>query len=242
MTSLAWSPDGYVLAVGWERGWGVWSTGGKLLGWGVLEDDDRESLADADDFLRGVETDGLIWVASGLELVVLSKRAVPVDDNDNDRLAFKPGRLFVLSFAKSSFTTLPTPSSTQYPLLLLSNKLLLSPTASLPSSTYLSSLTPSSSLWVPVNLPHAYIQVQYPIRYATVSEDGRLIAVAGRRGLTHWSKSSGRWKLFDRPEWEESFRVRGGIVWFLHVLIAAVEEGKDYSVRLFFSFLSLLIG
>lgn len=226
VTSLAWTPDGYALAVGWERGWAVWSTGGKLLGWGVLDWDDDEGNAREDRFMRGVSSNGgLVWVGGGLELIFL---APPSTEGEED--ARPREQLYVLPFAKSSFTTLPTPSSTLYPLLVLSTKLLLSPTASLPSSSYLSSLTPSSSLWLPITLPQAYITVQYPIRYATVSEDGRLIAVAGRRGLTHWSRGSGRWKLFGRGEWEESFRVRGGMVWFLHVLVAGIEQGREHSV------------
>ncbi|KAL7408850.1 RIC1-domain-containing protein [Mrakia frigida] len=239
VTSLCWTPDGYALAVGWERGWGVWSTGGRLLGWGVLHWEDAELLAKEDSFMRGVERRGLIWAGGGLELILLSSASPPPSLKEvlfrREWKTSKPpsSQLFTLPFAKSSFTTLPTPSSTLYPLLLLSTKLLLSPTASLPSSSYLSSLTPSSSLWLPISLPHAYITVQYPIRYATVSEDGRLVAVAGRRGLTHWSKGSGRWKLFEMAEWEENFRVRGGMVWFLHVLVAGVEEGKEFSIRLF---------
>ena len=244
MTSLSWTPDGYALAVGWEGGWGVWSTGGKLLGWGVLQGEDADALARDDAFMRGIERNGLLWAGGGLELIllsslqdsdrrkdVLSRRASALNGSTPIGPTSPPSQLYTLPFAKSSFTSLPTPSSTLYPLLLLSTKLLLSPTASLPSSSYLSSLTPSSSLWLPISLPHAYITVQYPIRYATVSEDGRLIAVAGRRGLTHWSKGSGRWKLFERAEWEENFRVRGGMVWFLHVLVAGIEEGKDFSVR-----------
>lgn len=190
--------------------------------------------------MRGVERNGLLWAGGGLELILLSSAGALGGRSEKDVLYRREStsngstsgssQLYILPFAKSSFTSLPTPSSTLYPLLLLSTKLLLSPTASLPSSSYLSSLTPSSSLWLPISLPHAYITVQYPIRYATVSEDGRLVAVAGRRGLTHWSKGSGRWKLFEQPEWEESFRVRGGMVWFLHVLVAGIEEGKDFSV------------
>lgn len=191
--------------------------------------------------MRGVERRGLLWAGGGLELIILSSASPPPSLKEvlfrREWKTSKPpaSQLFTLPFAKSSFTTLPTPSSTLYPLLLLSTKLLLSPTASLPSSSYLSSLTPSSSLWLPISLPHAYITVQYPIRYATVSEDGRLVAVAGRRGLTHWSKGSGRWKLFEMAEWEENFRVRGGMVWFLHVLVAGVEEGKEFSVSLLIS-------
>ena len=32
--TIDWSSDGYVLAVGWERGWAVWSVAGRCLAWG----------------------------------------------------------------------------------------------------------------------------------------------------------------------------------------------------------------
>lgn len=32
--SMEWSSDGYVLAVGWEKGWAIWSVGGWCLAWG----------------------------------------------------------------------------------------------------------------------------------------------------------------------------------------------------------------
>ena len=30
---MEWSSDGYVLAVGWEKGWAVWSVAGRCLAW-----------------------------------------------------------------------------------------------------------------------------------------------------------------------------------------------------------------
>ena len=32
--TIDWSSDGYVLAVGWEHGWAVWSVAGRCLAWG----------------------------------------------------------------------------------------------------------------------------------------------------------------------------------------------------------------
>lgn len=32
--TIDWSSDGYVLAVGWEYGWAVWSVTGRCLAWG----------------------------------------------------------------------------------------------------------------------------------------------------------------------------------------------------------------
>ena len=62
--------------------------------------------------------------------------------------------------------------------------------------------------------------------------DGRLVAVAGRRGLVHYSASSGRWKLFGDGDQEQAFTVRGGLLWFHHVLIAAVEVSRAYQVSI----------
>lgn len=60
-----------------------------------------------------------------------------------------------------------------------------------------------------------------------------MIAIAGRRGLIHYSSTSGRWKLFADEEQEQNFTVRGGLLWFHHVLLAAVEVAKSYQVSAF---------
>lgn len=82
----------------------------------------------------------------------------------------------------------------------------------------------------PSQIPSAYISTNWPIRYASISSDGRLIAIAGRRGLTHYSATSGRWKLFEDERQELDFVVRGGLLWFHHVLVAAVEVDKTFQV------------
>lgn len=75
------------------------------------------------------------------------------------------------------------------------------------------------------------MSTNWPIRYACISADGRLIAVAGRRGLVHYSTASGRWKLFQDEGQEQAFVVRGGMVWFHHVLIAGVEASRSHQVE-----------
>lgn len=35
VNTMEWSSDGYVLAVGWEKGWAIWSVGGRCLAWAV---------------------------------------------------------------------------------------------------------------------------------------------------------------------------------------------------------------
>lgn len=72
--------------------------------------------------------------------------------------------------------------------------------------------------------------MHHPIRYAVISSDARLIAVAGRRGLTHYNALSGRWKLFEAEKEEESIQVVGGMAWWSNVLIVACVEGGAYQV------------
>lgn len=79
-------------------------------------------------------------------------------------------------------------------------------------------------------IPQPYLASNWPIRYSALSNDGRLVAVAGRRGLIHYSSTSGRWKLFSNVAQEQAFAVKGGLLWFHHVLIAAVEVSKSYQV------------
>ena len=70
------------------------------------------------------------------------------------------------------------------------------------------------------------------MRYASLSADGKLIAVAGRRGFCHYSVASGKWKLFTDARQEQDFTVRGGMLWFHHVLVVAAEVEKTHQVRL----------
>lgn len=97
----------------------------------------------------------------------------------------------------------------------------------LPSTATISA---DPSLWQQVAVPILYITMQRPIRSAVISHDGRYIAVAGKRGLAHYSVGSGRWKTFDDSEAENAFVVRGGMCWYQHVLIAAVESDDSYEV------------
>jgi len=99
----------------------------------------------------------------------------------------------------------------------------------------MSIINPESDVWqhIKVSLPSTYIASQHPIRYASISSDARLIAVAGRRGLTHYNALSGRWKLFEREAEEEEIRVVGGMCWWGSLLIVGCQvrgETGQYEV------------
>jgi len=93
------------------------------------------------------------------------------------------------------------------------------------------SLPMKASAYMLPQIPQRYLATNWPIRYSSLSSDGRLIAIAGRRGLIHYSATSGRWKFFADEVQEQAFAVKGGLLWFHHVLIAAVDISGAHQVR-----------
>lgn len=97
----------------------------------------------------------------------------------------------------------------------------------------LTSISNEASLWHHAQYPAVYLHNQWPIKTCVVSQDGRYIAIAGRRGLAHYSLQSGRWKTFSDIAVEASFAVRGGMCWFNHILAVATENAAGYDLRLY---------
>lgn len=89
--------------------------------------------------------------------------------------------------------------------------------------------------WNHLPLPTVYAQDSWPLRIASVSPDGTLLAVAGQRGFVLKSLSaSGSWSLFgDRLE-EQALRVVA-LAWFRTylVIVAWVDTVKAYQVMFF---------
>ncbi|PBL00950.1 RIC1-domain-containing protein [Armillaria gallica] len=219
--ALEWSSDGYVLAVGWKHGWALFSVGGRCLasgGLGANEEGTVDEKNFQDTFMHGVLD--LFWTPGNFELVLLAQRV----SHDVD------GQLFTIPFAKSATTGQQSPDNTRYAFLQMDDRALVYRGADQPD---MSVINPESDVWQHVKIPLAYLSTNWPIRYSALSSDGRLIAVAGRRGLVHYSSSSGRWKVFTDELQEQAFAVRGGLIWFHHVLIAAVEVNKTYQIRLY---------
>jgi hypothetical protein len=111
---MAWTSDGYALAVGYERGWAVWSMGGRLGGWGMadLPDDPNgePTSVSSESFMHGVSSlvsvstlfsaEQQFWAPGNLELFMLSPS---MRGNNSD--------LHVLPFSKSATTGQHSPVS-----------------------------------------------------------------------------------------------------------------------------------
>ncbi|KAI0004091.1 RIC1-domain-containing protein [Russula compacta] len=216
--AMEWSSDGYVLAVGWEKGWAVWSVAGRCLAWSFGLGNQTDQVKFKDVFMNGIRD--LFWSPGNFELIVLAHPHECVSD----------GQLYTIPFAKSATTGQHIPDNAEYAFLQMDDRVLVYRGADQPD---MSVINPESDVWQHIKVPQKYLATNWPIRYSAISADGRLIAIAGRRGLTHYSSTSGRWKLFGDELQELAFTVRGGFLWFHHVLIAAVEVGRSWQLRLY---------
>ncbi|SCV72828.1 BQ2448_4365 [Microbotryum intermedium] len=217
---LSYTPDGYALAAGWHLGWSIWSVYGRLGSWSVVGSlktgygvEGEKSDAFEDHFMNGVR--GMFWTKGGYELVVLCPPPVHPKKKAHDE------QLFVIPFAKSAVTTAHTPDNTHHAFLQMDDRVLVYRGADQPD---MSVINPESDVWQHIKIPASYIATQHPIRYAVISHDARFIAVAGRRGLTHYNALSGRWKLFESEKEEESFHVVGGMAWWANLLIVGCVD------------------
>ncbi|KAF4636940.1 hypothetical protein G7Y89_g1140 [Cudoniella acicularis] len=212
LTSLSYSPDGYCLFAGYENGWATWSVFGKsgATSFGI----DKKITEDHEEgWLDGVRE--VAWLGGGSEVLIIGKQ----DD-----------RIWTLEMARSAVTGCYTSANISRTLLQTTSNIMVYRGYDLPDLT---SISAESSLWHSAQVPSSYLVDQWPIRCSVISADGRYVAVAGRRGLAHYSIHSGRWKTFVNENMENEFQVRGGMCWYQHILIAAVEAGDSFELRLY---------
>jgi RAB6A-GEF complex partner protein 1 len=212
LTLLTYSPDGYCLFAGYEHGWATWSAFGKP-GSTSFGTDRRISEANDEGWLTSVQ-DGT-WLSGGSEILLIGRGDT---------------RIWVLEMARSAVTGCFTTANIARTMLLTRSGIMVYRGYDLPDLTTISA---DASLWHTAQVPSSYLVEQFPMRCAVISPDGRYVAVAGRRGLAHYSINSGRWKTFVDENMENEFQVRGGMCWHQHILVAAIEAGDAYEIRLF---------
>jgi len=210
--ALVWSPDGYCLFAGFASGWATWSVFGKE-GASSFTSNGTHADVNAESWLLGIQSAN--WISSGLEMLLTSPKDTRIWKLDFSRSAAVGG----FSCANLVRALQQTPT-----------ELAVYRGHELPDLT---SISNEASLWHHAQYPVAYLHNQGPIRTAVISQDGRYIAVAGKRGLAHYSVSSGRWRVFSDYAVENSFAVRGGFCWFQHILAVATEHAQGYDLRLY---------
>lgn len=211
-TTLSYSPDGYCLFAGFEKGWCSWSMFGKL-GSSSFNAEGTVSYSNGEEWLSGIG--GASWAAGGSEILMIGQ--------DHEAI-------WSLEMAKSALTGCYNEAN-------IFRTVLQTPTSVMVYRGYdlpdLTSISAEPFLWHTSRIPATYLLKQWPIRQTVISSDGRYLAVAGRRGLAHYSINSGRWKTFANEAMENEFQVRGGMCWYQHILVAAIECNQSYELRLY---------
>ncbi|KEF56034.1 uncharacterized protein A1O9_07615 [Exophiala aquamarina CBS 119918] len=209
---LMWSPDGYCLFAGYERGWTTWSVFGKE---GATSFHGNLSHAQSNNENWLLSPHRATWISGGAEILITSE-----DDE----------RIWKVEMSRSASMACFSCANLVRALLQTPSELTVYRGHELPDLT---SISNEASLWHHAQYPAVYLHNQWPIKTCVVSQDGRYIAIAGRRGLAHYSLQSGRWKTFSDITVESSFAVRGGMCWFNHILAVATENAAGYDLRLY---------
>lgn len=207
LTFVLHSPDGYCIFAGFEHGWATWSVYGKPGATSFASE--QRSPPDPQHWWLGGVAAGF-FSGAGAELMLLSA----------DRL-----QIAALDMARASVAGCFDMANIHRAMLQTSSGLLLHR----PSDA----ATGGDATWLTLRFPATYLARHWPVRCTVISADGKYIAIAGRRGLAHYSTASGRWKTFDDPTAEDDFTVRGGMCWFQHILVAAVESEGQSQIRLY---------
>ena len=212
LTRLIYSPDGYCLFAGYENGWATWSVFGKSASQSFSA---NYALAANNDegWITGI-TDAS-WLGGACELLLIGRQSESI---------------WSLEMARSAVTGCYSPPNLFRTVLQSSSSVMVYRGYDLPDLT---SISAEPFLWHTSRIPSNYLLNQWPIKCTVVSPDGRYVAVAGRRGLAHYSINSGRWKTFTNEAAENEFQVRGGMCWYQHILVAAVEANRSYELRLY---------
>ncbi|KAF2153080.1 RIC1-domain-containing protein [Myriangium duriaei CBS 260.36] len=198
------SPDGYCIFAGFENGWATWSVYGKP---GATSFASNEQPPPPQHWWLGGVADGF-FAGAGAEVFLLAA----------DRT-----QLCVLEIARAAVAGCFDMANIHRALLQTSSGLMVQ-RAEAPGQ---------DAQWQTLRFPAGYLSRQWPIRCAVISACGKYIAIAGRRGLAHYSTASGRWKTFDDPYAEDDFTVRGGMCWYQHILVAAGESEGQSQIRLY---------
>ncbi|CDS39403.1 protein RIC1 [Echinococcus multilocularis] len=234
--TLAWSPDGYCLAVAWStHGMALWSVFGSLL---------YSTLLDQTEVTRFLAPLNFCWTLKGFHLWTISTFVDYQDRRAREEClnAFKVRILHScnalpqtqLQVAKNvakmrSDLHLDGGSGDHNRNFLMVFHLAKSVLASNPTEDnhlHLLLCTPDAFMvtirrflhsrrtMLHVPLPLAYIRANFPLKFAALNSQGNQVVVAGSRGFAVCVLSSLRWRLFGNVSQEQTFEVHAGLAWW----------------------------
>jgi len=206
ITFISHTPDGYAVLVGYEKGWAIWSVFGKL---GANTFSSGQSVSNHI-WINGMSA--AFWAGGGSELFMLDCTGQHICS---------------MNIARASITTCFSMANISQCLLQTTDSLMMQ---SVNNEVHNNPIDGTVSTWQTCQLPKNYLAHQWPIKCSVISPCGKYMAAAGKRGLVHYSRLSGRWKIFDDFNDENEFTIKGGMCWYRHILVAAVECQGRYQV------------
>ncbi|KAK4884322.1 hypothetical protein RN001_000593 [Aquatica leii] len=250
VSQVKWTPDGYAMAASWTKGGiALWSTFGALLmcslGWDYGLHVDLERC-------NPLHVSSMEWSTEGYQLWMIRKHtyrnADTTDVNSNSDDA-NPTQFSViqLDFVKSALTSNPCMSHQSHLFLQGDDRLYVNTANTLiklfsdrsakddgvlsENGTFSASSTLAEGRqWLVIPTPSTYSSTNWPMRYASIDQDGQNVAIAGRTGLAHYSMLTRRWKLFGNETQEKDFIVTGGLLWWRDYLVMgcySIIDNKD---------------
>lgn len=233
--SLKWTPDNCAIALSWTSGGiSIWSTFGALLLCTLKWDYGLNFDTTQSDPFHVVAME---WSSEGYQLWMLK---------NNDFVKDKHS-VVQWDFVKSPLTVNPCMSHYQHIYLQGDDRLYINLGHKIFSSNgkihfsngeranefchYLS----GTKQWLVIPIPNAYTSCNWPIKFTAIDGDGQSIAVAGKKGLAHYSMLSRKWKLFGNEYQEKDFIVTGGLLWYHGYLISSsysIPENQ-HEIRLY---------
>eukprot|EP00038_Savillea_parva_P031228 m.83974 g.83974 ORF g.83974 m.83974 type:complete len:1288 (+) comp9574_c0_seq1:153-4016(+) len=214
VTALEFSSDGYCLAAGWKRGGvGTWSVfGARLMSLVDLEGESAMLAQDSD----GVTS--ISWGPEGYALsTTLAKRSVVVQ----------------YQFVKSAMVRNSTSANQLNVVLQGEDRICIS--GDMGDVRFERGVDKLCDLqWQMIQIPDSYLWANWPIRYVAVDAFGQSIAVAGARGVAHYSVASRKWRLFGNESQEQTLRCSGGLAWWNDLLVVPCSnDDGTYEVRFY---------
>lgn len=214
VSAISFTDDGYAMAVGWKQGGvRVWSVFGFLL---MSSTDDTTNEESEHPVIEGVSS--LSWGPQGYSLMAMS---------------CKSSKVMKFSFVKSSLTNNSTLANQFNVTLQGESQIYINPDmGDIRSPRNVDKLLDLQ--WQTLQVPAQYLDQNLPIRFVAAGPGSQYIAVAGRRGVAHFSRATGRWRLFGNQTQEQALECVGGIVWWNEYLIVPCKTANgQHEVRFF---------
>lgn len=228
---MRYSPDSFALATCWEGGdFAIWSVFGSLL----FCSQQWQLASQINMPIKTVRISCLAWGQEGHNLWMSTireesdeKTTVENQSTDSSETSNHTEEVINISLAHSNLSSNPHLTCSSDSIILMSeDKLYVGP--SVPHKD-------KFDHWIIVDIPQSYLNINYPIRYASVDRECKNLAIAGNQGFAIYSIRSNKWKFSSNKFGEENFTLCGDLIWWNDYLVMSCFnlDNDSFELRAF---------